>query len=430
MAAQSTRRLAPTVMVLSIVVLCIVGFFVLWSKAGGATPGGPSYRISFRTDDVKNLQPAGDVRIAGVLVGKVVDQSVEGDRATVQLEIRDDIAPLHDGATVRIGLKSVIGQSFVEIRDGDGAELPSSTVLENDAVVPAVEVDEIVNTFDAKTQKSLSNVLQRLGAGTKGRSQSIDQLMRGIGMIGREGYTAIDAIEAQNADLKALVNEGNTVLEALNTGRDQISSLVTNAQKLTRVTASQSDDLAATVNSLPGLVRSAGRATATLEGLAADLGPVAADLDAAAPGISDALVDLPSVTRNLRALLPYMDSSFGRAPQTLDQVPALADSLMGITPDLETLLANVNPMVEYLGPYATDIGSFFGNFGSSFDGPVENGVRPVRLAPIFSEYSLRNIPLDLTTLNPLHWNNPYPAPMTADDPRPYRGKYPRVTREK
>jgi len=431
-AQQSTTRLAPKLTMGAIVLVCIVGFIYLWGSAGGALPGGPSYNVSFKTTDVKNLRPAGDVRIAGVVVGKVVSQTLDegGKEATVEMVLDDDIVPLHEGATIRVGVKSIIGQSFVEIRDGEGADLPDGTVLAGKSVIAAVDIDEIVGTFDKKTQASLSNVLQGLGAGTNGRAEQVNQLFDGIGKIGREGYTAVDAIEAQNADLKALVNEGNTVLEALNTGRNQISSLVSNAQRLTQVTATQSADLAATVNQLPGLVDAAGRATGTLEGLSEDLTPVANDLDEAAPGISDALVNLPSVTKNLRDLLPYMDGAFSRAPETLDQVPSFAKDLSGIAPDLYTLMTNVNPMVRYLQPYGTDIGSFFGNFGSSFDRPVENGVRAVRLAPIFSEYSVRNIPLDLTKINPLHWNNPYPAPGQVGDPKPYRDKYPHVTQEK
>lgn len=424
-----TRSKAPVIAVLTALAVCVVGFLFLWGSSGGPLPGGSGYRLSFRTDDVKNLQPAGDVRIAGVLVGRVTSQEVDGETAVVHLELDREVAPLHEGATARIGLKSVIGQSFVELRDGDGAELADGSVLEGAAVVPAVEIDEVMNTFDARTKRSLRGALTGLGPATRGTGSSVDQLLRGAGMIGREGYTAVDAIEAQNKDLEALVDESTTILAALNTRRTHLSSLVRNAQQLTRVTATQSDDVEATVRGLPGLVDSAGRATAQLDGLATDLEPVARDLETAAPGLSRALEDLPSVTGDLRALLPHMDSSLGRAPATLDQVPALAGGVSGVAPDLELLLADANPMLAYLSPYGTDIGSFFGNFGASFDAPIENGVRPVRLAPIFSEYSVRNNPLQLTTLNPLHWNNPYPAPLKAGSPAPYRGRYPHVERE-
>jgi len=420
----------PLIVVLLIVVLCLVGFVYLFTRAGGHLPGqAEGYRISFRTDDVKNVQPAGEVRIAGVKIGSVLKQEVNGDSAEVFLQLDDDVAPLHDGATVRVGLKSVIGQSFIEIRDGDGEELDEGAVLEGDAIIPAVDVDEIVGTFDAKTRSELSDTLTRLGYGTEGRGPEIDQLLTGLGYLGREGYTAVDALEAQSDDLAAVVNEANVILEALNTGRGQITSLVRNAQTLTEATSGHSGDLEATMRKLPRLLDSATTATATLDGLATDLQPVADDLDTAAPDLSAALVDLPSVTGDLRSLLPSMNSALGRAQATLVQVPDVSSDLSGISPDLEMLLSNVSPMIEYMQPYTLDLGSFFGNFGGSFDEPIENSVQPVRLAPIFNEYSVRNNPLDLTALNPLHWVNPYPDPRSALDPRPYQGTYPRVTRD-
>lgn len=430
MSTPQQRRWAPIVTVTGMIALFVVGFAYLWTSSGGSLPGDDGYEVSFRTDDVKNTQSAGEVRIAGVKVGTVVAQQVEGDVAEVRLKLDPEAAPLHEGAKVRVAVKSIIGQSFVEITDGKGAELDEGTVLEGDDVVPAVDVDEVFATFDKKTQRDLSDTLGSLGLSTQGRHEEIAQLLEGLGDIGREGYTAVDAIEAQNKDLTTLVQDANTIMTALNTGRDDLASLVENAQRLTSVTASQDDDLATTVRRLPALVRNAGTATGTLGGLAQDLRPVAQDLDAAAPGLSRALDDLPSVTHSLRTLLGPMDRSLGRAPQTLDQVPALARQLSGVAPDVDELLANVNPMLAYLRPYGVDIGSFFGNFGASFDGRVENGVRPVRLTPVFSEYSLRNIPIDLQEINPLHWNNPYPSPGQAGDPAKYKGTYPRVEREK
>lgn len=426
-APSALRGKAPQLTVLAILLLCVLGFLWLWTGAGGAVPSLSSpYRVSFRTDDVKNLRPAGDVRIAGVLVGRVVHQETDGREASVELQLDKDFAPLHRGATVQIGMKSIIGQSYVAIIDGKGEEVRSGTVLPGSSVIAPVDVDEVIGTFDTPTRQALHGLLTSLGPTTQDSQQSVSQLLDGAGMIGREGYTAADAIAAQSQDLKALVNEANQVLGALNTGRGQLASMVENAQRLTNATAGQSDELALSVQGLPGLVDAAGSATSVLGGLGKDLSPVAADLDAAAPQLSAALQDLPPITHGLRTLLGPMNSSLGRADQTLSQVPELSRQVSAISPDLATTLRDVNPMVQYLVPYGTDIGSFFGNFGGSFNVPLENGVKAVRLAPIFSEYSVRNLPLNLEMLNPLHWNNPYPKPLQAAHPSRYKGKYPRI----
>lgn len=420
----------PVVVILSIVAMCVVGFFYLWSRAGGHLPQASVYRVAFDSQDVKNLQDAGDVRVAGVKVGTVYSRTLDGDHVHVVMQLDKEVAPLHEGATVRVGLKSVIGESMVVLTDGSGAAVPNHATLPGKAVVAPVDVDELISTFDPKTRAALAGALTKAGAATAGTGESFSDLMDAVGRLGREGYTATDALAAQSSDFKSMAAEVTDILNSLDTNRAALASLVDHSSQLTRATANQKENLALTVKRLPALLSSARTATSSLGGLATDLTPVASDLDAAAPQLNQALTQLPSVTHSLRTLLPSMNSSLGRAHETLDQVPALAANLSNVAPNLDTLLRNLNPMLEYMQPYSFDIGSFFGNFGGAFDVPVENGVQPARLAPIFSEGSLRNIPLDLTPLNPIHYNNPYPAPRTADKFHRYNGTYPHLTEQK
>ncbi|MCW2800795.1 MAG: virulence factor Mce family protein [Aeromicrobium sp.] len=419
------------VTVLALVLVTVVGFGFLWGKSGGNNPlGSAPYTATFVTADVKNLQPAGDVRMAGVLIGKVLSEKNEEGKAVTKLRLDHDVAPLHQGATFRVGLKSVIGQSFVDVVDGSGAAMPSGTEYSGKSVIPAVDIDELVGTFDPKTRKALSGTLASLGASTDGSRQAVDELMDGVGRIGREGYTVVDAVAAQSADLKQLVGDATVIMRALDERHGQVADLVDNANTVVSTTAQQEDDLRATMQALPNLMTSARTATSELGGLATDLSPVARDLDEAAPDLSAALQDLPPITTGLRTLLPPMKSALTRGLQTTSQLPSTSRNISAAVPKADTLLANVNPMIEYLRPYGVDIGSFFGNFGSTFNIPDENGVQPVRLAPIFNEYSVRNLPLDLQKLNPLHWNNAYPDPMQADNPGKWRGTYTRVAKDK
>lgn len=425
------RPRTSVVVILAIALLCVLGFGYLWKGAGGTLPGGDrAYQVSFESADLKNLQEAGEVRVAGVIVGRVASTEVEGSTARVVLDLDDEVAPLHEGATVRVGVKSVIGQSFVDVKDGTGEEIPDGTTLSPESVQAATDIDEVVRTFTPQTRKQLAAALTDLGTTTDGTQQSITQVMEGLGQIGGTGYTAVDALAAQNDDLQSLVQETNAILAAADTNRGAIVSVIDNTQRITQATAGQQEALAATMQRLPGLMSSARVATGSLGELSGDLSPVVRSLDQAAPDLNAALVNLPSVTASLEALLPYMNGALKIAPETVNQLPALSRNLIAITPYLDLLLRNINPMLTYIEPYANDIGSFFGNFGGAFDIPLENGVAPARLATIFNEYSVRGNPLNLQTINPLHWNNPYPAPGQADEPAPFRGKAPRVEEDK
>lgn len=409
---------------------CAVFFGYFWTSAGGEIPGlteQHDYQVAFTTKDTVNLAPTGEVRIAGVTVGEVVDRTLEQRHARVVISLDESAAPLHKGATVRIGMKSLVGSSYVDVVDGNGPEIPSGTALPSKAVLPSTDLRDVVHGIKPDARKALGKALQSLGTGTDGRQKEISQLMAGLGRIGREGHTAVDAIAAQSQDLTKLARETKVLIHALDTGRGEISTMVRDARSLTNATAGQRKAVEATMRSLPGLLGTVNSAAGDVTDLTGSLAPVTADLKTASRDLNAALVELPATTRDLRGLLPALDGTLNAAPHTLSRVPAVAKDVHVLIPQTRTLLRDVNPMLAYLEPYGRDIGAMFANFGASFAFKAEDGLNAVRLAPIFNEASVRGYPVPF--LLPHHWTNPYPDAGAAGDPAPFKGKYPHVERE-
>jgi len=430
-----TRITSPTrwfrkqvAFVLVCVALCLVGFGFLWVRAGGPVPGPNGYEVSFLAPDLKNLQPVGDVRAAGVLIGTVKSLQATDQGARVTVRIDSDAAPLHTGATVRVGVKSMVGQSYLEVVDGNGAAIRGGSVLPPSSVLEATDIDELISTFDAPTRRSLSRLLVSAGSSTEGTADSVSQVFTGLGDTGDEGAVALRALADQSADLRTVMARTTLILQALDTGRGQIADLVRTAGQLTAVTAAQRRDLEATVRRLPALLDSASNATSSLGDLSGDLAPVAASLRQASVPLNHALRQLPATSADLRALTPNLNTVLDRLPATLDRTPQFGDDTVALAAPTYSVLSDVNPMLQYMRPYWLDIGSFFGNFGSSFNTPVENGIKPVHLAGIFNMFSVRGNPLKVPQMQPLLFNSPYPAPGAAADASP-SGTYPRVERE-
>ncbi|KRB80551.1 hypothetical protein ASE01_02605 [Nocardioides sp. Root190] len=416
---------------------CAVGFGLLWVKAGGQIPviadrGG--YQVSFQSSDIKNLKEFGEVRIAGVRVGRVESTERDGDTVRVTLSIEENAAPLHDGVNVRIGVKSLVGSSFVEVVDGEGAELEDGTRIEGASVTPSVDVDELLDTLDEPTRVHLSGAVQALDQATRGRGTDIDAVMTGLGQVGNEGRTVLDAIAAQSEDLKELSVEARLLLDALDTGQGQIVGLVSDAQKLTQVTADNQAKIEETVRLLPSVVGNVNTAAGKLSELSEPLTPIAADLRAASPYLSRALTNLKPVSRDLRALLPDLDGVLDQAPATLTKVKPLARTVSSLVPDAQRTLADVQPMLSYLAPYGLDLGVLFANFGGSFDVPAEDGIIPIRLTATAEGLgTVRGNPVKLVHSDKggLLWNNPYPLPGNVNNPQPYgTSDYPRIERKK
>lgn len=429
------RRSSGITTVIVFALACLAGFIYLWTSAGGSIPGlaGPErYRYTFRSNDVKNLISNGEVRIAGVQIGRVENAEPVDGAALVTFTTK---TPLHQGSTIRVGLKNLVGSAFLDVVDGKGSAIRSGSRLSAASVIPAVNVDELYQALDPKTRASLTASIRALDKGTAGRGDDLDSLVTGLGEIGDQGGTALSALAAQTKDLEALTVGASRLLDTLDVGRGQIADLVKDAGVLTRTTAAKKTQVEQAVQGLPGLVDSLDPAARKLNTLGASLVPVARDLRSASPDLNTALLQLPSVTRDLNGLVPDLDTTLDRAPATLNRVAGFDSTLRRLVPNATTTLQDANPMLSYLKPYGLDLGALFANFGSSFDTRAEDGTMPIRLtATAEGLATVRNLPVNLQPLlgqlGVHSWVNPYPQPQTADKPAPFRSKYPSLRRDK
>lgn len=402
--------------------LSMVYLGYLLSKAGVSNPlqAADSYTLSFQTDDVDNLIPVGDVDMAGVIVGKVQDITRQNGKATIVVSLDPDAVPVHDGVRVRVGAKSLAGESYVDVIDGSGPALPAGTRVPDKSVIPAVQLRDVVNSLDPKTRAALGSVLRTAGAGTQGSKQDVADAMTGLGDLGREGYTALDAISAQSKDITTLAQQTTTVLGALDTNHGQIATLVQQAQRLTAATSGQQQNLSDTIRKLPGVLTSTRTATGKLRELSGAVGPVASDLRDAAPYLNTALQQLPATTSDLRGLLPSLNGTLQEAPDTLNRVPALAQDGSALIPQLRTTMTHLNPTLGYLAPYGPELGAFFSNFAGILNYTDEAGIHFFRLQPdLGNDRLVKGVPADLPNI--LTNSNPYPDPgrSLAPNGRPF-----------
>lgn len=396
-------------------VLCMVGYMLY--KAGVDMPlvAQEGYLFAFETQDIDNLVPAGDVLISGVRVGSVQKIDSEPSHATVHVEIDDDSIGLHKGVQIRVGAKSLIGESYVDIIDGTGTPVPSGTTITEASVIENVALQDVVESLDAESLRSLKRVARSLGNATDGNAEEISQTLTGLGYLGRQGYTAIDAIAAQNRDLVSFARRTTLVLQALDASEGQIGDLVRSAQRITSVTNEERADLESTVQQLPGVLFTARQATDDVVRLAAALGPVVGDLRAAAPAVSAAMRRLPGTTADLRTIIPDLEGILDRSPATLDRLPAVSKDVRDLIPVLRETMSQVNPMLAYLEPYGPDLAAFAVNFNAVLRYTDEAGVHYTRLQPIDgSEQAVKASPMKLPRLL-TSWN-PHPAP--GDSARP------------
>lgn len=409
--------------------LCAAIMFVLFSGTGVRRPviDSGEYTATVVMEDVDNLVKAGQVQTAGVKVGQV--RSVkphEGGGLEVEFALTDEHAPLHEGARIRVSERSLVGETYLDLTDGKGAELPSGSALPENAVLPSVQLVDVLSDLDKESRGELRGLLRSLGASTQGTRGDIDALLTGLGHLGREGHTALDAISAQSEDLEKLALQTAQVLGALDTGQGQIADLVRNANQVTAATSGQRTALEATLREAPSVLDTTLTASDSLIELAGALGPVARDLRKAGPDLTTALRELPATTSDLRGMLAPFGDVLDRAPATLRRVPRFGEDVRGLIPTAHATLADVNPMLAYIKPYGPELAAYFANFNAVLNYRDENGAYYLRLTPLVNTHSPQ---LPVSTNNLLgNYTNPYPAPGSGARPGPFEGEYPRVKR--
>jgi phospholipid/cholesterol/gamma-HCH transport system substrate-binding protein len=352
-----------------------------------------------------------------VPVGKIRGLERTPGSVDVKVELRGDAVPLHEGAKVVLRAKTLIEETYLEITDGTGPEIPDGGRLPLSAEQLSVKFDDLLDTLPRETREQLAALVRKLGVATEGESQHLADTLAALGRLGRDGHDALDVLAAQSENLSALVREGTTLLALLDEGEGQIARMATAAERLLRATASRDEKLAETITLLPGLLDRVKAAAPPVRQLAGALTPLADPLLRAAPDLEAALGELPGATAELRALLPELNRNLDALPGTLTRTPAVAADASALIPVLRVGLADVNPMLAYLAPYARDIGAFAANAAQVV---TASGLNAGRFLLVIDAGSFTG---DAVT-SKVH--NAYPPAGGATNPKPFSGSVPRV----
>ena len=200
--------------------------------------GRNDYQVNIHFPTANGLIEGSDVFFGGVKVGTVarivVDSNPPADNAnsnfaaptqtaTVTVSIRKDYAPIHQGATAAIRPKSLLGEKYVAMTVGD----PSKPTIADSSVLPAsatsvnVELDQLVNVFDAPTRAQLQKLIDSLGTGLAGQGRNTNQTFQ----VGRQDLNNLgnvtDVLQARDAELRRIIDALTKVTATLSTDQQR-----------------------------------------------------------------------------------------------------------------------------------------------------------------------------------------------------------------
>jgi phospholipid/cholesterol/gamma-HCH transport system substrate-binding protein len=234
-----------------------------------------------------NLFERSEVKVAGLVVGRVTELRPDGPNVVVRMEVHPDV-PIPADARARIKPLSLIGERFIQLEpaytDGPVLEPGSQIPLERTGV-PA-EVDEVLASFERFMSeldpRGLADLIEVLADTLSGQGPGLNELID-------EGATTIGVLADASDDLVGIARELGQLNETVATRDDRIGEVIEDWSTLTRTFVEESDEIIAGIGNLH-------RLTLELRGLLDDhADPLVRDIEVLTTSLS-------TVERNLERI--------------------------------------------------------------------------------------------------------------------------------
>jgi phospholipid/cholesterol/gamma-HCH transport system substrate-binding protein len=372
--SSGASAIARFAAVAAIVVGVVLAAFILF---GGDS--GHKYKLLFETGG--QLVPGNLVTVGGQQVGTVDDISLTNDaRAEVSITVDDT---LHEGtsAVIRATSLSGIANRYVSLSPGpnNAPELADDAVISEDNTTSPVDIDQLFDTFNARTRQGLRDFIQGEAAVYTGNNEAARQTYKYFAPSLQQTERLFAELNEDQEALSRFLVAGSKVFGVLAERRAELTDLISNGNEafgaIARENASFSRDLA----ELPPTMRQANTTFVNLRAALDDLDPVIADLGRVAPQLAPFLRSLRPVIEESLPVFNNLQVALRRPgghndlTDSLRQLPAVAQAADKAVPRSLRALADSQHLIELARPYAPDLLAVVGKLGATagyydFDG--------------------------------------------------------------
>mgnify|MGYP001389388916 CR=1 FL=1 len=314
------RLVAIAAIVLAALAVLVVGT--------GASSDGGSYKVRAIFDNAGFLVPGEDVKVAGVVVGRIDALEVTRDKkAAVVLEITDPaFRNFRQDARCQIRYQSLLGEKYVacEPTQPRGEGEPPAPPLRQIAAGPnkgqhllpvertssPVDLDMLNNIMRLPERQRLALILNEFGTGLAGNGEKLRAAIRRANPVLDAFDDLLSILADQNRVLAQLARDGDAALQPLAREARAIATFIDKAGETAAATAERGEELERNFELLPELLAELEPTMQRLEEFSRAATPVFADLRAAAPAINQLFEQLgPFTTAALPTLHTLGDAA-------------------------------------------------------------------------------------------------------------------------
>jgi phospholipid/cholesterol/gamma-HCH transport system substrate-binding protein len=215
-----------------LIVLILAGLLI-WKIEDLRIGRAAGKTISVQFDDVAGLKEKSDVRMAGVLVGKVARIRLVGSKALVEIELTKDVS-LRDGASASIQSLGMLGDKYVELSPGPvGAPtLAEGATLKGEAPVSFDQITRLAKDIEVDIRDITKNLKDSLG-----------------GALGEERLTGIvDNVLVLSQELRKILESNRANIDATTANFREFSTQMTQlVDRIDKLVASNSGNVTTSI---------------------------------------------------------------------------------------------------------------------------------------------------------------------------------------
>jgi len=342
--------------------------------------GSGAYSVKANFINAGQLVRGNPVQIGGVSVGSVGDIKITPDgQAEVTLKIKDGHAPLPRGtqATIRQFSLSGIANRYVDLRlpngRGDGT-LADGGRIGTEATRTAVDLDQLFNTLDPETRKSLQGFFKGQQRQFDGRA---DQANKGLEYLNPALSTSSRLFNEVTKDtpvLERFLVDSSQLVTALAERRDDLAGLVGNLNDTTRALGDQKVALAQSIEQLPPFMRRANTTFVNLRSTLDEVDPLVEASKPVAKKLGPFLQETRQFTAGAKPTLRDLSITINRKGASNDLI-----ELLRSVPPLESIAIETRDRAVSPGGRRVSVGETRGAFPESVEA-FKKGAPEIALA--------------------------------------------------
>lgn len=315
--------------------------------------GQDTFELKAEVESAQGILPGQgqSVNVSGVKVGDIASVHLEDGRAIATLRIEDRFSRVYPNATILLRPKTGLKDMVVELDPGtpaSGDPLDDGAKLANDQTNADVNFEEFLSSLDGDTQAYLRQLVGNAGRALgKGGGRDLANTFRRFQPLSRDFATANRYVSQRRKKLERVMHNFSAIISELGAHDRELARFVGGSASVFRRFANQNENLAETIELLPGALQSGNTALAKIDKLGRSMESTFTNLRPTARALG------PS----LRQLRPFFAKT--RAP--------IRDQLRPFTREVKPIARELRPAARDLAKSTPDLMKFTEVFNALFN---------------------------------------------------------------